>query len=54
VELVLSRPLAAGVRDDIVRRLQAVLGQLPVELIERDTIPPEKSGKYRWVISEAV
>ncbi|WP_372722764.1 phenylacetate--CoA ligase family protein [Immundisolibacter sp.] len=54
VELVLSRPLLAGARQDMVRRLQAVFGELPIELIERDTIPPEKSGKYRWVISDAV
>ena len=40
-------------RADIVRRLHVVLGDLPVELLDRDTIAPEKSGKYRWVISEA-
>lgn len=53
VELVLGRPLPAAMRADIVRRLHVVLGELPVELVDRDTIAPEKSGKYRWVISEA-
>jgi phenylacetate-CoA ligase len=53
VELVLGRPLPAATRADIVRRLHVVLGELPVELVDRDTIAPEKSGKYRWVISEA-
>ena len=53
VELVLSQPLSAAARADIVRRLHVVLGELPIELLDRDTIAPEKSGKYRWVISEA-
>lgn len=53
VELVLSSPLPDAARADIVRRLRLVLGELPVELLDRDTIAPEKSGKYRWVISEA-
>ncbi len=53
IEVVLSRPLAASARADIVRRLRVVLGELPIELIDRDVIPPEKSGKYRWVISDA-
>lgn len=53
VARVPNRPLPAATRADIVRRLHAVLGELPVDRVDCDTIAPKKSGKYRWVISEA-
>ncbi len=52
--MVLHRPLTEDERTRIRTGLQQVIDEpLNVNLIEQDSIAPEPSGKYRWVISEA-
>jgi phenylacetate-CoA ligase len=54
VQMVVQQMLTAGELDHIRDRLQATL-DLPVDVDFRypETIEPEASGKYRWVVSEA-
>ncbi|MBK1691682.1 phenylacetate--CoA ligase family protein [Ectothiorhodospira mobilis] len=52
--LVPSRPLTAGEQEQIRNGLCRILDEaVAVRFQPTDSIPPEKSGKYRWVISEA-
>lgn len=52
--MVLHRPLTEDERTRIRSGLQQVIDEpMDVNLIEQDSIAPEPSGKYRWVISEA-
>jgi len=52
--MVLHRPLTEDEQARIRSGLQRVIDEpLDVNLIEQDSIAPEPSGKYRWVISEA-
>ena len=52
--MVLHRPLTETELTRIRSGLQQVIDEpLEVTLIEQDSIAPEPSGKYRWVISEA-
>lgn len=54
LHMVLQRPLTAAERTGIREGLQRVVDEpVAVNLVEQDSIAPEPSGKYRWVISEA-
>ena len=54
LHMVLHRPLTETERTRIRDGLLRVVDEpVQVNLIEQDSIAPEKSGKYRWVISEA-
>ena len=53
VQVVLAAPLAATLRERIVRGFQARLGQaVTIEVEQVAAIAPEKSGKFRYVISK--
>lgn len=54
LRMVVSRPLTAPERQRIQSGLCHILDEeVAVTFCEQDSIAPEKSGKYRWVISEA-
>jgi phenylacetate-CoA ligase len=53
LQLVLDGPLEAGLRDHIVRGFHARLGARVAVAVEQvDTIAPEASGKFRYVVSK--
>ncbi len=54
IQLVTTHRLGGAVLGDIQRRMRRILDlQVPVRLTFPDTISPEESGKYRWVVSHA-
>ena len=54
LRMVVSQPLTAPERQRIQSGLCHILDEeVTVSFCEQDSIAPEKSGKYRWVISEA-
>jgi phenylacetate-CoA ligase len=54
LQIVAREPLRHGEIADMERRLRQVFGfDIPVEVRFVDAIPPEASGKYRWVVSHA-
>jgi len=55
LRMVLARALTEQERTRILEGLRGILDEpVQVKFVEQESIAPEKSGKYRWVISEAV
>jgi phenylacetate-CoA ligase len=54
IDLVCAEPLDGPALENIRAKMGKVFGfDIPVQFSFPDAIPPEKSGKYRWVVSEA-
>jgi phenylacetate-CoA ligase len=54
LQIVKRQPFDGAEIEELARRLRKVLGfDVPVEIRFVDTIAPEASGKYRWVVSHA-
>jgi phenylacetate-CoA ligase len=52
VDVVTDADFEAGSEPTIARRIcQVIGGPVRVDIVHRDEIPPEASGKYRWVVS---
>ena len=53
VQIESPRPLPVDCKDRIITQIQRELGDaMTVNVEEVDTIPTDKSGKFRWVVSE--
>jgi phenylacetate-CoA ligase len=53
VKIVPTAGLSEADRQQLLDGLQARLGpDVRIEIVVVDDIPPERSGKYRWVISK--
>jgi phenylacetate-CoA ligase len=54
VEVVPVRELSPGDEQHIRTSLTKIFGfEVPTRIVSVGTIPPEKSGKYRWVVGHA-
>ena len=54
LQMVSDAPFSDAELRDLREKLQRILDEpVPVDFQFAETIPPERSGKYRWVMSEA-
>lgn len=54
IEVVPVRELSSGEEQHIRANLYKIFGfEVPTRIVAVSTIPPEKSGKYRWVVGQA-
>jgi phenylacetate-CoA ligase len=54
IEVVPVRELSRAEEQHIRTNLYKIFGfEVPTSIVSVSTIPPEKSGKYRWVVGEA-